>query len=677
MRSLRRAKNYLYQFVSKSFAIPIEQISRVLYHGIFLAFIIAGFWLLDSLKDPVLSSTVGIEYQPVAKLLSVVTTLIVVCLYDFLTTVVSKPMLFHVISIVYSLLMMMLSGLLADPETGLSDKLKVGPHRWIGWLTYCLVESYGSLTVALFWSFTNSLMNLEEAKGAYGLIIAIAQIGAIVGSTLASYAAVISIPGLFILGSIFISCVSLLAKYYYILFRDYSTEQMKTKIRSVSECSVDPHLPALDVPQESPLSSFNITSSSTHRKNEESYLILVFSSITVFASKVFRGILTVFAGFYEGLSLIIQYHYVLKLFAVSCVYDIVVTIMDYEFKITGAKHTIVDPQLIPEEILSSHHTGGHITDKFANLLGHFGQLTNFISLVLSFFGFSFLVHHIGIQKTLLIFPFTLLVAVTVISLVPSIWVLFFFVSLLKGMVFSLHDPAKELLYIPTSEAVKYKAKAWIDVFGSRLAKAVGSMITFYSFGNISLLRRYSEIPILILTGLTIYLTWSIGNDFQDLVDKHQVVGEENLFSDSSPLVISPNPNIIVGPTINGLKPGDVGYTGYDPHLFDGVFDDDEFQYNINELHDFHPNLPPFSSYGRHQHQLHHHHPHHALNRPHSTERRQQHMIHSIHSPINAFEFFGKTEEDLYHPNSQQYYPSVSDDNNVQQKRRIRTKSAHI
>jgi AAA family ATP:ADP antiporter len=658
-------------------------VSRVLYHGVFLAFIIAGFWLLDSLKDPVLSSTVGMEYQPVAKLLSVVTTLIVVCLYDFLTTLVSKPMLFHVISIVYSLLMMMLSGLLADPETGLSDSLQIGPHRWIGWLTYCLVESYGSLTVALFWSFTNSLMNLEEAKGAYGLIIAIAQIGAIAGSTFASYAAVISIPGLFILGSIFISCVSLLAKYYYILFRDYSTEQMKTKIRSISECSADPHLPALNIPQKSPPSTFTISSSSTNLKTEESYLILVFSSISSFGSKVFRGIFTIFAGFYEGLSLIIQYQYVLKLFAVSCVYDIVVTILDYEFKITGAKHTIVDPQLIPEEILSSHHEGGHITDKFANLLGHFGQLTNFISLVLSFFGFSFLVHHIGIQKSLLIFPFTLLVAIVVISLVPSIWVLFFFVSLLKGMVFSLHDPAKELLYIPTSEAIKYKAKAWIDVFGSRLAKAVGSMITFYSFGNINLLRIYSEIPILILTGLTIYLTWSIGNDFQDLVDKHQIVGEENIFSDSSP-GLSPNPNIIIGPTINGLQPGDVGYTGYDPQLFDGVFEDDEFQYNIDELHDFHPNLPPFSSYGRHQQHLHHqhhsHHHHHGLTRPHSTERRQQHMIHSIHSPINAFEYFGKTEEDLYYPHSQQYYPTVSDDNDVQQnnqKRRIRTKSAHI
>lgn len=43
------------------------------------------------------------------------------------------------------------------------------------------IESYGSLAVALFWAFTNATVDLEGAKASYGLIIAGAQIGAIIG----------------------------------------------------------------------------------------------------------------------------------------------------------------------------------------------------------------------------------------------------------------------------------------------------------------------------------------------------------------------------------------------------------------------------------------------------------------------------------------------------------------
>lgn len=75
--------------------------------------ILGTFWLLDSLKvllscfcdgdkmliythrergqDSVFATTVGLRYQPWAKFLSVICTLFVVCLYDYLVNFVSKP----------------------------------------------------------------------------------------------------------------------------------------------------------------------------------------------------------------------------------------------------------------------------------------------------------------------------------------------------------------------------------------------------------------------------------------------------------------------------------------------------------------------------------------------------------------------------------------------------------
>lgn len=47
-----------------------------------------------------------------------------------------------------------------------------------------------------------------------------------------------------------------------------------------------------------------------------------------------------------------------------------------------------------------------------------------------------------------------------------------------------------MLYLPTSDAIKFKAKGWIDVFGSRVAKGVGSFVTLSSRGDRRRLATY-------------------------------------------------------------------------------------------------------------------------------------------------------------------------------------------
>ena len=47
-----------------------------------------------------------------------------------------------------------------------------------------------------------------------------------------------------------------------------------------------------------------------------------------------------------------------------------------------------------------------------------------------------------------------------------------------------------MLYLPTSNDIKFKAKAWIDVVGARTAKALGSAINDAVQGNPGCGRRY-------------------------------------------------------------------------------------------------------------------------------------------------------------------------------------------
>lgn len=593
--------------MAQSFQVPYKQLPRVLFHGLLLSSIIAGFWLLDSLKDPIVANTIGIEYQPIAKLISVVTTLLVVCTYDFLTSMVSKPTLFHIVSGFFGVVVMIIAALLSDPVHGLGNTVR-GPHRIIGWVAFCTIEAYGSLMVALFWSFTNSIMDLEQAKGAYGLIIATAQLGAIVGSTLATNASSIGISQLFIISSVMIFSVSLLIKCYHLTFRDYATESMKSRVRSVSEnITVDPLLSSVahSLHNSSPNGTNKTHHSAFDDNDDEVTEITQFNPIA--RPTIWQSIKGVFGGFSEGLLLLFRYPYMIKLLGVSCLYEVVMTILDYQFKVLGSHSKIAN--------LHNVEAG----DGFAQLLGHFGQFTNVLSFLLSFFGFSYLVHSLGVRNSLLIFPTVLFLGVVVTNLIPSMWVLFVLVSILKAMIFSLQDPVHELLYIPTSEAIKFKVKAWIDVFGSRLAKAVGSTMCTLAGGNINTVRNTTEIPCLIVAATILTITYFIGVEFEALIASKTFIGADIEPPRSNPTMHLHSINekyfkgddngglddeshggddiemvqkldyemdrtrtrtrasYVPGPSAvrNGLRPGEVGYGGYDLHLFEGVFPEDQ------------------------------------------------------------------------------------------------------
>jgi AAA family ATP:ADP antiporter len=53
----------------------------------------------------------------------------------------------------------------------------------------------------------------------------------------------------------------------------------------------------------------------------------------------------------------------------------------------------------------------------------------------------------------------------------------------KGINYAFGQPSKEQLYIPTSREARYKSKAWVDSFGSRGSKAMGSLIKGFAGGS--------------------------------------------------------------------------------------------------------------------------------------------------------------------------------------------------
>lgn len=104
--------------------------------------------------------------------------------------------------------------LLIHPTIGLANS-KADPSRLLGWTSYCLIESFGSMVVQCYWALVNSSVDVHFAKKNFGLVVAGAQIGSILGPTLATQASTIGIPALYMTGAV-IMFLMVGAMYYYV-----------------------------------------------------------------------------------------------------------------------------------------------------------------------------------------------------------------------------------------------------------------------------------------------------------------------------------------------------------------------------------------------------------------------------------------------------------------------------
>src|SRR6185437_4458741 len=93
--------------------------------------------------------------------------------------------------------------------------------------------------------------------------------------------------------------------------------------------------------------------------------------------------------------------------------------------------------------------------------------------------------------TLLVFPLTLTGIVGVflfvsyvdLNLYVKLAIMMLMAFTMRGVMYAVNNPAKELLWLSTSQEVKLKSKGWIDSIGSRIFKSGGGAINrFYPNG---------------------------------------------------------------------------------------------------------------------------------------------------------------------------------------------------
>jgi AAA family ATP:ADP antiporter len=368
-----------------------------------------------------------------------------------------KHHLFYMMGAAYGVAFTIMGLLLLHPTIGLANT-QADPTRILGWVSYCTIESFGSMVVQCYWALVNASVDVHFAKKNFGTIIAGAQIGSILGPSLATQADYLGVPTLYLFGSV-------------VMFFMVGAMYLYIDKFGVGEESEEP------------------SSSKKSGKPDE--------------------------GIMEGLNLFYQYDFVKGIFAISSFSMIQVTVIDYMMKVLAKERY---ENLYPNDPQAALRG-------FASFMGYFGQTTNTISFLFSFFGTSVVIKQFGFSNTLLAYPLILLVCTVFVWMMPTIWVVFSVMMIIKGMSYALNNPAKEILYQRTSSAIKFKCKSWIDTFGQRSAKATGSLITNQFATSIMDLTNYGSAAGLLILVWLLYISDWMGKEFERLTAADEKVGE--------------------------------------------------------------------------------------------------------------------------------------------------------
>ena len=335
-RSLVRILRVLEKMYKRLYGdqLPPSEMLRTLSLASTLFFMIGGYWLLRSLKDPIVTALCQVQAIPKAKMLSVFVILAVISVYNyFLDSDIPRHRLFYVFGSFYFCVFMVIALLLMHPTIGLANEQ---PSQWqnLGWISYGSIEPFGFM-VSFFWSFANSNFSLETAKASYGVMVAMAQVGSILGPALVHhFSKPFGVAKLYMVGTL---CMLLLQGTMYLYISTYGATER------------------------------NATTAKPKKK---------------------QG-----AGVLEGLHLFQKHNYVKGNFAISCLFIVEVTIVDFTMTLLGqeffAEENPCEVGMSCYNAVTGHHgMSQEATEEFTAFMGFFGVAMNTLSFLLSLFGTS-------------------------------------------------------------------------------------------------------------------------------------------------------------------------------------------------------------------------------------------------------------------------------------------------
>lgn len=367
--------------------------------------IIGLYWALRPMKDSIFNAMIGMEWQPWAKVLSLVVIFPIVILYSKLVDMFPRHKVFYFLTGLYGVIALIMFFCFSDPSLGLANTVK-SPARILGWVWYVWVESFGSLMVALFWAIVTDITSPESAKRGFPLVALFGQVGNMIGPRFLNAKALGFSNSAPVVGIVAVLLFAVGAMFWVFM-----------KVTPASQ-----------------LKGYNASDESEVESEP---------------------------GFFEGLKLLVTQGYLLGLFLIITVFEVIVTVLDFHFKMS-----------VSTAFVNEAEVGAY--------LASYATMTGVVSTLCVLLGINSIQRILGMRASLLMLPILTVSAVLLIKFNPqSLLIGFWIMVFSKAVNYALNQPTLKQLYIPTSKDTRYKAQAWIEMFGGRFSKGSGAYINTF------------------------------------------------------------------------------------------------------------------------------------------------------------------------------------------------------
>lgn len=378
--------------------------------------VIAAYTVVYDLKNSIFVAIVGKKYVPYAKLISMVVLVPAILFYSFLVDRLKRHQLLYFYSIFYALFGLICVYIMGHPTIGIANTA-TSPWRLFGWAFYFLVEGFPSFFVSVFWAFSNSINSPKSAKQNYGVLVSGSKLGGMISSGFTYY--LLSMKDVF--GKPLFSDV--IGHQYVLIFFT-----MLSLLVSVVVYVLMKTIP------ENYLHGYEAVYQFEKEKDKQE------------DSK---------PGLFAGLQMMFSRPYILGIFGMLSFWEILNTILSYQrLEVAQAASTTVSEMssLLYQQMFAMH----------------------FLGFFISLFGTSTLLKFLGERVCLLLIPLVsgVLLFYFWFTFTPTS-LLVVFVTL-KSINYAFATPIRESLYIPTVKDIKFKSKSWIDAFGQKIARSLGS-----------------------------------------------------------------------------------------------------------------------------------------------------------------------------------------------------------
>lgn len=195
----------------------------------------------------------------------------------------------------------------------------------------------------------------------------------------------------------------------------------------------------------------------------------------------------------EGAKLVFSSKYLIAIVMIVFLYELASQILDYQYKL--AAQSLVG------------------TDATQAFFGQIGAIVGAVSVVMQFFLVSFVIRAFGLTTALLVLPGAMMLASGVYFAIPILWTSAFLYISDNAFAYSINQTARETLYVPMSADIKYKARAFANMFVQRAGKSIAILM---AIGLSAIPVRFLSIPAILVIVVWGVFAHSAGRRFDSL-----------------------------------------------------------------------------------------------------------------------------------------------------------------